>query len=193
MRKITDALYNEIEKRLASNGAAQKAIADKNPRNLFIYAAECMVGTLEVGGNNKGKFVELFQMTVDGKAQREAWCMAFVQSMLAYVEKKLNVTSPIFASEHCLTTWQKTPKAQRVKAIPAPGAIVIWQHGKTTSGHTGLMLEWQDKNFEAVEGNTESGINPKGAVVRDGGGVYMTKRGSKGSGSMKVVGFLKPF
>ena len=45
-------------------------------------AAEACVGIREQGGNNKGPLVELMQKTVDGKAQAEAWCMAFVQSML---------------------------------------------------------------------------------------------------------------
>ena len=145
-----------------------------------------------MGGNNKGPMVSLIQKTVDGQATSEAWCMAFVETCLAYVEKKLGVVSPIYSSEHCLTVWAKTPKAQRVKLIPLPGAIIIWQHGTTESGHTGLVSEYRGKTMEAIEGNTEAGI-VGGKVESDGGGVYITERNTTGTGKMKVVGYLKPF
>ena len=191
-RKITTKAFDYIDSKLKANGAAQDAIARKDARSLLNYAAEACVGIREVGGNNKGPLVQEIQKTVDNKASSEAWCMAFVQTMLAYVEKKLGVKSPIFESEHCLTVWGKTSKVQRVKSIPLPGAIIIWQHGKTTNGHTGFVMEFAGKTFEAVEGNTESGIVGD-KVVRDGGGVYRTIRSTKKNGDMTIVGYLKPF
>lgn len=193
-RKITDELYKETEKRLALNGLAQTAIEECDSRALFQQACAAYVGTREVGGNNRGPLVVNFQKTVDNAASAEAWCMAFVQSMIAYVERKLGVQSPVVASEHCMTTWNKTPKSARVKIFPLPGAIIIWQKGSTTSGHTGVVesADVSAATMTAWEGNTESGVSG-GTVVRDGGGVYRTKRSMKGTGSMKVVGFLKPF
>ena len=121
--------------------------------------------------------------------------MSFVQTGLAYVEKKLNVKSPIAVSEHVLTVWLTTPPKQRVTKVPARGAIVIWQHGNGPSGHTGVVLEYETRpgKMLCVEGNTESGINKNGDIERDGGGIYHTERSTKANGSMKVVGFLKPF
>ncbi len=52
---------------------------------------------------------------------------------------------------------------------------------------------WKGKTFISVEGNTESGLNAKGEVERDGGGVYMVERSSVGTKSFKVYGFIKPF
>lgn len=184
-RKIQPALFKLIDDRLKLNGAAQKAIANKDARSLFGYACEACVGEKE-SGNNQGVFVELVQKTVDNKASKEAWCMAFIQSMIAYVEKKLGVISPLFSSEHCLTTWSKSPKIQRVKNLPAFAAVIIWQHGSSQSGHTGIMTEWKGKKMETVEGNT-------GKNFREGDGVYMKERSVTKDGSMKVVGFLKPF
>lgn len=191
MRQIEPKMVAYIDKKLENHGAAQDAIARKDARSLFIYVNEAMIGIREVGGNNSGAMVELIQETVGGHG-REAWCMAFMMTGLAYCELKTGVKSPLFASEHCLTVWDKTPKSQRVKKIPAPGAIAIWRKGTSISGHTGVVIEWMGKTFEAVEGNTEQGING-GKVERDGGGVYRTIRNSVGTGNMKIVGFLKPF
>lgn len=185
-RKIQSALFKIIDDKLKSNGSAQKAVKDKDARSLFIYACESCVGEKESGGENKGMFVELLQKTVDDRSNQEPWCASFIQSMLAYVEKKLGVVSPVFNSEHCMTIWRKTAASQRVKKIPAAGAIIIWQHGSSEAGHTGIMTEWLGKKMETVEGNT-------GKAFREGDGVYMKERSVTKDGSMKVVGFLKPF
>lgn len=191
MRKIEPEMFQFFEDKLKSHGAAQIAIAEKNARNLFIYAAEVCVGIREHGGNNQGRMVRLIQETV-GRAEGEAWCMSFVMTCLAYVEQKLGVISPVVPSEHCMTVWNQTPKTMRVKTSPKAGAIVIWRRGEGPAGHTGILTEWKRTTFEAVEGNTESG-NAGGVVERDGGGVYQTERNRSGTGSMKVIGFLKPF
>lgn len=193
MRKITDKMFNYVDNKLALNGAAQNAIANKDARSLFIYASESCVGILEAGGNNKGPLVEELQKTVDGKASREPFCMGAVQTWLAYVERKLGVVSPIASSEHCMTTWRDTPKAQRVKTLPLAGAIVIWQHWKankpTEKGHTGVETEvlQGNKKMETVEANTGD------ESMRDGDGVHIRTRSMIKDGSMRVVGFLKPF
>jgi len=196
-RKIEPKMIDFLDKKLAKVGMAQKAIDDNNPRLLFIEAARVCVGIREEGGNNSGPLVELIQETI-GSHSQEAWCMALLQTLIAYVEYKLAVVSPIFPSEHCLTVWDKTDKKARVQSFPLPGAIIIWQHGTSQSGHTGVFLEvLLDHNSSAmmltIEGNTTKGIGPKGEVVRDGGGVYVCERNMKSSGDMHVLGFLKPF
>lgn len=191
MRKITDKMFKYIDKKLEKNGAAQLAVQKKDARSLLVYASEACVG-IEEAGNNKGTWVVELQKTVDNKAEQEPYCMGGVQTWITYVEKKLNITSPIFSSEHCLTTWEKSPKSQRVKSIPLAGAIIIWQHGKSRAGHTGIVTEWLDKKMETVEANT-SGKDTINGVTREGSGVFQLIRSSTGSGSMKVVGFLKPF
>jgi hypothetical protein len=191
-RHISQDFVNFIDKRLYANGLAQEAIKNKDARTLLAQAAQACVGIREHGGNNRGPLVSLIQSTI-GKADHVAWCMSFVQTLIAYVETKTGLVSPIFASEHCLTVWQNTPSEQRVQVLPLAGAIVIWRHGHSTSGHTGIVLSCDEKIFQAIEGNTEGGIDPNGKVERDGGGVYHTKRSRLGNGDMRVVGFLKPF
>jgi hypothetical protein len=191
-RKIEPAMVEFLDGKLASNGLAHDAIARKDARLLFRFALEACVGIRETGGNNNGPMVRLIQETV-GTADREPWCMSLVQTGLAYAELRTGVLSPIAMSEHCLTVWNVTPISQRVQTMPGPGAIIIWRHGRTTSGHTGITIgPVKNGKFPAVEGNTESGI-AGGKVVRDGGGVYLTQRNMSGNGSMQIVGFLKPF
>lgn len=197
MRQIKKQMFDFIEAKLEKNGLAQEFIKTKNARGLFCEAAKACVGVVyEKTGRNDGPLVELIQMTVDGKAQREAWCMAFVQTMLDYVEEKLGIQSPLLSTEHCLTLFRDTKKnhpEQMVKRIPLPGAIAIWQHGNTSSGHTEIVIAADGDEFQAVGGNTREGKDAHGAVVRDGGGVHYTVRDFKGSGDMKLLGFIKPF
>lgn len=172
---------------------AHRALIDADARACFIHAMKACVGIRESGGNNRGPLVELIQDTL-GKAEGEPWCMSLVQTCIAWAELRTGKISPIFASEHCMTVWNSTPKAQRVKSIPAPGAIIIWRHGAGPSGHTGATISAvENDHFRAVEGNTESGLGTAGIVERDGGGCYETRRNVIGAGNMKVVGFLKPF
>lgn len=186
MRNIEKKLVEWLDKKLATNGLAQKSIEDKDARTLFRLAAEACVGEKEIT-HNKSPLIELLQKTVDGSADREPYCMCAVQSWLAYAEKKTGIKSPIFASEHCLTVWAKTPKSSRVKKIPAQGAIVIWQHGTSSAGHTGVMLSYENKTMNTCEANTGS------QSMREGDGIFYRTRSTTATGRMKVVGYLKPF
>jgi hypothetical protein len=192
VRRIEHQMVQFLDAKLASNGLAQQAIRDHDPRTLYICAAEACVGIREVGGNNQGPMVEMIQRTIGG-ADREAWCMSFVQTMLAYAELKTGVESPIWACEHCMTVLHKTPERQRVKTHPLRGAIVIWNKEGTYSGHCGIVIEANQTSFWGIEGNTEAGVNENGTVERDGGGVYFTKRDKIRAGDLVVQGFLKPF
>jgi hypothetical protein len=192
MRQIEQKMIDYLDGKLATNGLAQDAIAKKLPRALLVEAAKMCVGITEKTGRNDGPMVELIQETIGGHGG-EAWCMAFMQTCIAYVEQKLGVVSLLAASEHCMTVWNDSPRLQRVQYNPLPGAIVIWRHGSSTNGHTGVVLACDENEFHAVEGNTTGGENAKGEVVRDGGGVHFTVRNRKGNGDMKVMGFLKPF
>lgn len=168
-------------------------------RSLLVYEAKRWVGTKEIGGNNSGQLVELFQKSVDGKAVKEAWCMAFVQFCIKNAIQYLGVTHSIeasrvvisiFSSEHCMTVWNKTPQKQR-RLKPEAGLIAIWNHEGTTNGHTEICTSGMLDNifFPTVGGNTGSGSG----VVREGDGVWARKRNINGEGTMKLVGFIDPF
>jgi hypothetical protein len=191
-RKIEPAMVEFLDKKLASNGLAQKAIAEKEFRILFTLAMEALVGIKEEGGNNKGRMIVLIQETVGGH-DREPYCMAAVGTCIAYCEVKTGIKSPFPVTEHCLTAWHNAPEELKVKTIPNRGAIPIWQHGKSQAGHTGVLTEWiGDGKFWTVEANTSSGVNAEGKIVREGSGIYHQLRKVDPIGDMHLLGFLKP-
>lgn len=194
MRAIEKKMIAYLDAKLAGNGAAQEAIKSKDARSLFGYAAEACVGIREATGANDGPMVKLLQETIGG-ANGEAWCMSFVQTCLAYAEHKTGVKSPIHPSEHCMTTWNKTPKKMRVKRVPLKGAIAIWNYPPSANGHTGIVMEYAHKKnkMKLVEGNTTSGLRADGTIERDGGGCYQTERSTLSGKKMVLVGFLIPF
>lgn len=161
-----------------------------NPYEAVIQCALSWVGTTEATGHNDGPEVEMFQQAVDGVAQGEAWCMAFSMFCIGQAEQSCGVVSSIFRAEHCLTVWNNSQHL--AVATPYPGCIAIWQHGNTTSGHTGIITGVDEAGgyFTTVEGNTSGGGE---GIEREGEGVYEKSRNFYGSGSMKLVGFLDPF
>lgn len=193
MRKIQPELVSYIDKRISWEGLAQYHLQTKNARGLMVEAAKACVGIKELTGRNDGRLVELIQKTVDGKAKGEAWCMAQVQSMIAYAEFKTGVRSPLMATEHCLTLWNGTPIEQKVRISPLAGAIAIWRHGTTTNGHTEIVLDCDESVFNAVGANTSGVVDPSKPINREGNGVFYTKRSRFGEGDMKLLGFIKPF
>ena len=182
-----------LDGKLRENGLAQEAIRKQDTdsaRVLFRLAAEVCVGIREVG-TNTGPMVKLLQDTINGP-DPHAWCMSFVQTCLAYVENKTGHRSPVYPSELCMEVWERTFIVQRVKNIPLAGAIAIWRHGQSRKGHTGIVESADGSLFHAIEGNTTYSAL-EGTVVRDGGGVARTTRKFNPSGTMRLVGFLKPF
>jgi hypothetical protein len=191
VRHIESKMIEFLDAKLSGNGLAQHAIKNALPRLLMVEAAKVCVGIREATGHNDGPMVELIQRTI-GEAEGESWCMALVQTMIAYVEIKLGITSPIYAGEGCTQVWEETSHTQRVKYNPLPGAIAIWKYPGTWKGHTGIVLAADESIFQAVEGNTTNGVIGS-KIIREGGGVYYTERSRAGDGAMRLIGFLKPF
>ena len=162
---------------------------------LLAYEASRWIGTKESGGDNKGQIVEMFQKATDGKAQGEAWCLAFAQFCInqvdcLYDEMTLssNLRSQLKKTEHCLTLWNASEAVR--SQTPQVGHLVIWQHhqnGKaTSSGHVGIIREVHADKVVTIEGNTGDGTG----IVREGDQVALRERPLKDVGSMKLLGFI---
>ena len=198
MRHIQPEMFNLILKKLEHNGEAQENMRlKKDPRRLLVIAAPLFVGVREKTGHNDGPIIELIQKTIGG-AYREPYCLAFAQTLIAFVEKVYGIESPIHPTEHCMTCWRNSPKHSRVLFSPDPGAITIYNHQGTDSGHAAIFIESiterKEKFAHNVEANTTGGVDPYGAIVREGGGIYWTKRPwQRNVGGMLFVGHLKPF
>jgi hypothetical protein len=163
-----------------------------------LYVAECnrWLGVTEIGGNNKGQLVELFQRSVS-IAKGDPWCAAFVFFCLDAVEKQAKVLDPnyprsnAFKSGHCLTIWNRTPESKRVTGKDAvPGDLVVWNKRGTTQGHIGVLLKNNHNGtFQSIEGNTSN----SDGFDRDGGGVYLKNRLIGGYGVNDLLGFIRVF
>lgn len=191
-RHIEPEMIRFLDVKLALNGLAQDASKRRDARTIFRLAAEACVGITEQSGRNDGKMVRLIQRTV-GADSGEPWCMALVMTCLAYAEVKCEILSPIIPSEHCQTVWAQTPKKQRVKTLPLPGAIAIWADVGKTSGHTEIVLACDGKTLQCVGGNTTGTRSPNDPINREGQGCFYTVRSMKDTKKRKLLGFLKPF
>lgn len=154
----------------------------------FIKECSKWIGVREKGGQNKGPEVEMFQKAVDGKAQGEAYCMAFMQFCVMEIEKRFKVKSEIFKSEGVMETWNKSP-AKLKHQDPKIGGIVCWNYVGSWTGHAGCVTDFDKSNIKTVEGNTGSGS----AVIREGDGIYARTRSRAGTSKMVIKGYILPF
>lgn len=138
-------------------------------------------------GKNRGKMVEHFQKTVDGKAEQEPWCAAFVCTILYEVSQDLEIDHLQF-SEHCQTMWRKNKLYQRKD--PQPGFISVWAVSGSSKGHVGICETGFDKDgfYYTVEGNTSGGGDS-----REGDGVYRVKRHRSAWKGYSLLGFIDPW
>lgn len=193
LRKLEPEMKEYLDSKICNmfNTSLPECFTKRNPQEIFCLAMQAMVGLTEEGGNNSGKWIQLIQETY-GNSSYEAWCMAAVQTAIAYAELYTGIISLIVPTEHCMTAWNESHSSIKYKD-PRVGFVVIWQYYKlgraTTSGHTGSVEGIEAKSFYTVEGNTGTGVG----INRDGDGVYERSRRRGGEGSMKEVGFLDPF
>lgn len=155
---------------------------------MLVELAESFVGVTEVGGENRGPEVEAFQKAVDGKAQGEPWCMAFLMYCVQKTEQETQLMSAIFRSESVKQVWDFSPDDHKSK-LPSVGSIMVWQYGTTGMGHAGLVTAIAGELVETIEGNTGAGPG----VVREGDGVFKKTRPLADVGKMNFIGFLRVF
>ncbi len=167
---------------------------------LLSFEAKRWIGILEEG-ENSGQLIQIFQRSVDGQTNKESWCMAFAQYCIKMTERAFVELFPdepagvsvIFRSEHCLTTWNRSPELQT--STPVKGSLCVWQkfNGReaTSSGHTGIVTDLHaDGTISVVEGNTSSSNK---AIEREGDGVYLKRYtvGKMDRGALALKGFLR--
>lgn len=157
-----------------------------DPHLLLLEVAFKLIGVHEEGKND-GKMVTLFQKTVGGSFH-EPWCLSFIQSIIAYVEDRLSIESPLTATEHVLNLWNSSPRICRTET-PQKGHLVLWKLNNTTSGHCGIITDITATHFETIEGNTSSAES----INREGDGVYLKQRTKEGMGHFTRLGILCPF
>ena len=149
----------------------------------IISTAENYLGVREEGANS-GYLVEKFQKATDGKAEKEPWCMCFVQYVSLEVCDLYGIKPVLYPSEHVQTVYVKTPAKYRSNK-PGPGKIMIMRKRTVQwQGHTGIELDEGCMSFGTIEGNTNS------AGGREGDGVYKKKRFTKGNAIFEMRGHI---
>lgn len=167
----------------------------------LVEFAKIFIGVREVGGNNRGEFVSMFQKAVDGKARGEPWCAAtvsyWIKTSTEILSKSLGdeaLSSPLKLSESVCNFWFNNPEKYR-SSKPEMGSLMLWRRwsgGKPTwQGHIGLVVEIVSKDVvRTVEGNTSA----DGPNERDGDGVFLKNRSiTRHYGSLRPLGFLKVY
>lgn len=182
MRKIDPFIVKYLEPYVKQGYIFEQ---DETPAQKLADIACLFEGVREEGGDNKGRFVEAFQKTVDAKSVSEPWCMCFVQTCIGYIENVLGLKSDLKATESVKNFLPN----EIPKYFPSVGDVVAWVSYNGT-GHCGIVVKLhEDGSFDSIEGNTS---NPQG-FDRDGNGVYLKKRSIKDMGKYKFAGFVKVF
>ncbi len=191
-RHLHPEMRAELESRVFPGGVIPQHWKDKDVTKCAIDVGNAMLGMhiREEGGNNKGKIVGWIQSVIGvfkSTGTGDAWCKSAMQCITAFLEDYFQVESPVLASEHCLTVNNAAKKIAGLwTAACEIGSQFEFQNGKSTSGHTGLVVSIPDSIFmNTVEGNTGD------ASLADGDGFFKKKRNQKKNGNFTTVGFVR--
>lgn len=119
----------------------------------------------EVGGNNRGKWVERFLRYV-GLGPGYPWCAAFVSDVLGAA----GFTKFKSAAVVLWRQWARDNKCWHKE--PAIGALCLYVKPNGT-GHIGIVESFTALSVTSIEGNTSSG---ESGSQRDGDGAFRRKR-----------------
>lgn len=139
----------------------------------IVQEAKSYIGQEEIQPNKGFKDASFAdKMKAVGFYSGASWCGFFVMLVLFDVYKD----SPIilnyikkYASASTQTMWLNFRASKEVITgqIPKLGAVVIWEDGSSSNGHTGIVT-WvspDSKSFKSVEGNTNSNHSSNGFEV----------------------------
>lgn len=185
-RQLDPELLQAMEASVKGDADFELAVTNKMWRPTITRAAAPWCDVKEESNNNDGRFVELAGLTVDRKHKGEAYCMAWVQTVLAFAEYKLGIESVLKATEGCIDLWNSTPPAMKTTRYPLPGYIAIWQHGNSPAGHCGIVLKVTDYYFKTIEANSWS---PDGKTQ----GIFTHERLFSDNSNMRLLGFISPY
>lgn len=142
----------------------------KSPQDLLLRAIPLTEGIQEVGGQNRGRAVEIIQKFT-GNGPGDAWCASFVARC---GKQMLGSDWKLPKTASCDVLLRFAQKNDVLFDKPERGAVFLRMRTPTDAIHTGFVeaivsaTEWT-----AWEGNT----NPHGG--REGFGVFRRTRGKE--------------
>lgn len=176
-----DGIFGEQTRRYLES--LLKANLETRLRAEIVRLAKVYEGVKEVGGNNRGPEVEMFQRWAGGVAsdlRDDAWCAAFCDFVVenAYINLGLRGKWPLSIGLGCTDFVTRAMAKDRVRhaKLGRPGDLFVY-YGKTVNGkrhfrHIGIVTEVADgaTMLYTIEGNTTK-PGARGNFA-DGGGVY---------------------
>jgi hypothetical protein len=144
----------------------------------LLRAAASQVGISEVGGNNRGPRVAIYQATTSLGGTGWPWCQAFVRWCLD--QAGLWLTGYRGASVPQFEAWARAAGLWRgPEATPAPGWAVVFTFtpGGNVAEHVGIVTRAVPGGVETIEGNTTA--PSAGGNQANGGGVYRRTRNAR--------------
>lgn len=180
-----------MEERAFPMGKVPDFFISRDLPKVVVYLAKVLLSLniREVGGNNKGEKVSWLQAVI-GVFKKggtgDAWCMSFVQSLVAFIEDYYEVESPVLDSEHCVSVYLD---ARKILGLTTPkctiGSIYIGRHGSSERGHTVIVTEILPGNkFKNIGGNTGGGS------LSDGDGAFEKNYDLVKNGDLITQGFV---
>lgn len=139
----------------------------------ILTIAKGWIGSEEIQPNLGFKDATLqAKMNKVGFFKGASWCGFFVEVVLfdAYADAPLILAYlHKYLSPGTQTMWHnfKASKEIITGQLPKVGAVVIWEEGDTTNGHTGIVswVSEDGKHFKSIEGNTNGAGGREGYRV----------------------------
>ena len=163
----------------------------------IVAAAEWYNGRTEKSGNsgfNDSAFEK--ELKSAGWYKGLAWCAFFTKLIYSKAYKSdINIANVIKNKFNggALSTFNnvKADKTFKVSELPKIGAIAVWQHGSSSSGHVGIVksFDMEKNTMTCIEGNTNASGSREGDRVAIK--LRTIKRQIKGSG-LNLKGFIHP-
>lgn len=178
---VFNAIQMAVLRKMAKKGGVA-AFGLPNPGPIALQAIKDagrsdVLSVREVGGNNRGKFVETY-LKIVGLGRGEPWCQAFVIFRLVKAASTLGLKLPADIPKSGYTPtvanwgkkrgwWISRAQAQTGVVLPMRGDLVYFYKANLRRiGHVGIVDSVTSKGVWTIEGNT----GPDGG--RDGDGVY---------------------
>lgn len=124
--------------------------------------ASADVGQREVGGNNRGPYVEACLAKV-GLPPGEPWCAAAMFAWFDRAAAQLGLVNPVPKTGSTLRMWALAEPYCR-DPNPTVGAAYVLKHSATT-GHVGIIESVGDSQLTEISGNTNRDGSREGDSV----------------------------
>jgi hypothetical protein len=120
----------------------------------------------EVGGPNRGVWVEIFQKYT-GNAPGDSWCASFLSFVLG-IHYQGGSNCPLSKTASCEAMHQQAKQQGWITAVPLPGDVVLSVDATGHAHHVALVTATSP--LTAIAGNTDAGgVSSNGDRVAEHG------------------------